>query len=116
MPNSYPAVEKVYDKYAPLVYGIALKIMGSEKDATTVLIQAFLKLNSCDLIEQNKHCLCATIIKLTIKTIREEKKDINTDTLIHQFKNSPILYKLLCSKTESENIFHIDEQIVTSEI
>lgn len=89
--------EQTYDKYSAMVYGLALKMTDSQKDAEEVLVNTFINLQKENLIEKKAHCICATLIKLTIRNARENKTYIKpaTDLKLKKFEHTTYLHKLL---------------------
>lgn len=103
-------LENMYDKYSPMLYGIAAEIASSQKEAEQILLTTFQKAHRNDLIEKNKHSLCASLIKLTIQTAHEQLKPKNNFKL-KQFENTPLLHKLLCEQINLED--HCTENKIT---
>ena len=62
---------ELYDKYGAILYGIALEIAPTDEAATPVLIATFEKAQELNIVENHGHCICATLIKLTIATARQ---------------------------------------------
>src|SRR2546430_12949686 len=96
MAEFVPILEKVYDRYSHIVYGIAIEISLSEADAERVLVRTFEKLCNGGLNLQNHSSLPSVLIKLTVETACEllppdmrknnfKMKGLERFPLIHQF-------------------------------
>ena len=91
------AFEKVYNTYSSMVYSIALETSANQTKASEITIHTFKILCEQNATELNSHCLCATIIKLTIETAH---KILKPTALKHNFnlkifENCPLLRQLL---------------------
>ena len=95
--------DKLYDKYCPILYGIALEISSSQKEAEQILASTFEIAHARKLIEKNKHSLCAELIKITIQSAYEHLKPINSFRL-KQLENLPLLQKFLCDKKITDTL------------
>lgn len=102
--------ESLYDTYSPMLYTIALEISPTEKQAEEILSTTFLKAHQQNLIQKNKHSLCATLIKLTIQTAYEQLKP-KSNFRLKQFENTPLLHKLLCEQITLDD--HCTENKIT---
>lgn len=100
----------LYDTYSPMLYGIALEISPSPIQAEEILSAAFQKAVRQNLIQQNEHSLCATLIKLIIQTAHEQLNHKNNFKL-QQFENTPLLHKILCEQINLED--HCTENKIT---
>ena len=95
-------IENIYDKYSPMIYGIALDISSTQSEAESILISTFHKAYKQNLIKKSSHFLCASLIKLTIQTAREQLKTKNI-IKIKQFENASLLHNLLCDQLNLED-------------
>ncbi len=95
--TSVHTFENVYDKYSPILYSIALEISSTQKEAEQILTATLKFAYSNKLIEENKHSLCAFLIKALIQTANEHLKPENNFRL-KQFENTPTLQKFLCEQ------------------
>lgn len=93
--------ENIYDTYSPMLFGIAVQISPTEKEAEVIIIATFKKIHEQNLIDQTSPLLCVTLIKLLIQTAHEQLKLKNFK--LKQFENAPLLHKLLCEQAELEN-------------
>lgn len=99
-------IESLYDKYSVMLYGIALEISPSQKEAETILIKTFEKVHQQNIIHQENSSMCATLIKLVIQAAHEV---LMPDELKHNFKlkrfeNCPLLHQLLCEQLSVDDI------------
>ena len=86
--------EKFYDNYSPMLYGIALQISPSQKQAEELLIKTFEIIYEQKIAEQNQPAICLSLIKLIIRTAQE-----HFNFMQHQpFRNAPILNLILAEK------------------
>jgi DNA-directed RNA polymerase specialized sigma24 family protein len=72
--NNTSALEQLYDKYAPMMYGTILNITGDEKIADEILEKAFLELNSREILLQMHTTLCHSLLKHTYKSTLKHLK------------------------------------------
>ena len=86
--------ENVYDTYSPMLYGIALGISATKKEAGEILIHTFKEMYQQDLIKHKHPSLCIALIKLIIQTAF---KRINADQLINNFR---------LNQVENTSVFH----------
>jgi hypothetical protein len=100
--HSMQALIHLYDKYGAMLYGIALENAPTDKAAAQVLITTFEKAQEQNILENNGHCICATLIKLTIatahQTVGEQPKDNNSLNLL---PTKPLLHKVLFENKSS---------------
>lgn len=97
------AFDKMYDKYCPILYGIAIEISSSEKEVEQILTSTFQIAYSNKLFEKNKHTLCVALIKIMIQTAYEHLKPLNSFRL-KRFENMPLLQKFLFDQKTSETL------------
>lgn len=78
------AIGFLYDKYAPLIYGIILRQVKNEKIATTILQAAFVTIiKECDTLDCLKQSLFTWILKLTHKSaLNDFRVELNLRSLI----------------------------------
>ena len=98
--NHTRAFEEVYDRYSPMVYGIALEI-APEGEADEILVATFVRLHKNNLIRYQAHSICVTLLKLTIQTAREQLN--RNDIKIRKLENTPMLHRLLCDGISIED-------------
>lgn len=96
-------IEKIYDTYSPALYGIALEISTTEKEAEEIIIGTFLKLHKSNSSVENSHCIFVTLIKLLLATAREQIK-LKRIIKLKLFKNSPLLQKIVCENLSVKTI------------
>lgn len=94
------SLEILYHNYSSILYGIALEISPTQKEAEEILISTFQKVYKKKLTQQNHASICATLIKLTIQTAHEllNPGQVKTNFKIRQLENTPLLQKLLCEQ------------------
>lgn len=100
--SSATAIEKIYDLYSPVMFGIAMKICGTEKEAEEILISTFEKLKSETFPYYDPGSICSLLINLTLQTAHEH---LNYDYKItqQQIGNSVLLHQLLFREINLEN-------------
>jgi hypothetical protein len=89
--------ENMYDKYSPMVYGIVLEISPTKEQAGQILVRLFQKVYEQNILQEKKHCLCATLIKLTIQTAQEQLKQKKNNNFL-LFKDSKFLNMIICEE------------------
>lgn len=102
-PIQMASFEKIYDTYAAMLYGIALKISPGKKEAEEILIRTFRKIQQQKLLQQKHPSLCIALVKLTIQTAYEQPNQKNT-LISKQFENTALLNKLLFQNTTIETL------------
>lgn len=100
MQISVKTFEDIYDKYSPMLYGIALEISTSESEGEEILISTFQKVHSQNLIQSTNYSICGTLIKLLIQSAHEilNNNQGKINFKIKIFENTPLLHKLLCEQ------------------
>ena len=78
----YKTSEYVYDKYSPMMFGIALQISSTEKEAEQILSSTFQKIHNQKVHEQSHSGLCVKRIKLTIETAFEQLPSRRKKTIL----------------------------------
>ena len=96
--------ENIYDKYSPIVYGIALEISPTTEIAEQILFRIFQEVYTQNLFEQNHPSLCVTLIKLVFQIAHEQlpHSQVKNNFKLNQFENTLILHKLLCEQLNLE--------------
>lgn len=84
-----------YDQYGAVLYGIALKIAPTKKQAEEVLISTFRKAYEQNIAGQKYPLLHIALIKLLVQTAYEQLQPKRAFPL-KAFEHLPLLYKLLC--------------------
>jgi len=97
---SYPNFENIYDKYASMLYGIALQICDSNKKAAAELLTGTLKkIHEQNIAPEKYPAYCITLIRLIIKTAQElYPTKFKNNFRLKQFENAPLLNKLICGQ------------------
>ena len=96
--------EILYDRYCPMLYGIALQIAPTQMEAEQIIISSFIKAYHQNIEEQKYPSPCISLIKLLIQTAHEQLKN-NTDKPnfeLKMFENSPMLHHVLCEQATLE--------------
>ena len=104
MNSPLPILENLYNTYGPMLYGIALEISPAPKEAEEILIRTFHKIHEQNLL-QARPALCATLIKLVIRTAHEQLNpgQLKNNFRLKQFESTPLIHKLLCEQISLEN-------------
>ncbi len=101
------ALERVYDEYGAVIYGVAMQISSSEEEAEQILMQVFKKLQGQKLM--NQHLPCIRFVKLTIETALELYPEYNGSQLTWKpFYRSPLLKKLFCENVSIQSLSELD--------
>ena len=96
---SHSNFENIYDKYCPMLYGIALQICHSKRKAEELLIRTFTKIHEQDINYDKYPVYCITLMRLVIKTAQElYPEKFNTNFRLKQFENTPLLNQLICDQ------------------
>lgn len=96
------AIEKIYDLYSPVMFGIAMEVCSTEKEAEEILISAFKKFKSETFPPYDPGSICSLLINFTLQTAHEY---LNHDykTTQQQIGNSVLLHQLLFREINLEN-------------
>jgi hypothetical protein len=99
-------IESHYDKYSAMLYGIALEISPSSKEAEIILIKTFEKAYSQNLMNSEKAGICGILIKLVIQSAHEVllPKELKHNFKLNRFEDSPLLHQLLCEQISVNEI------------
>ena len=99
------SIEYIYDKYSPVLYGIALQITSCEKEAEQILIASFQKIQKGRLFNLHNPCTCVKLMKLTIETTCEQfPKYKRSDLAFKQLHQSPIVNRLLSENSPMKSL------------
>ena len=89
------------------MYGVAMQISSSEKEAELILIHAFKKLQRQKL--NNHNLTCVEFVKLTIESVLElYPKYKRSELQFKPFYRSPIFKKLLCENVSIKSLSKLD--------
>ncbi len=115
------AFQRLYDMYSAMLYGIALEISPSQKEADLILFETFMKAHKQDLFNQEGSSVCVTLIKLVIQTAHEVliPEELKHNFKLKRFETSPLLHQLLCEQFSIDDLcskhkltpLHISKQI-----
>lgn len=96
--------EKIYEKYSPMLYGVALEICLSKKQAEELLMITFKNIHLEDINCEKNPAYCLTLIRLIIKmAYRLYPENFKTCVSLKQFENTPLLNQLLCEQISLQN-------------
>ena len=100
------SIEKLYDTYSVMLYGIALEISPSQRVADRILIETFKRAYKKNVINQEKSSICVTLIKLIIETAHHilMPEELKHNFKLKQFENSQLLHQLLCEQLSVDAI------------
>jgi hypothetical protein len=89
--------EKIYDKYAAMLYGIALEICPTEECAEQVFIKTFNSIYVQNKTRKNSPSFYVELIKLIIETAKMEvcTNDEQKNLKLKQFQNTALLQLLI---------------------
>lgn len=109
--------EQVYQKYAPMIYGIILNLTGHQRIASEIFKEAFLDLKRKRIFSRAHIALCQTLLrhayKLTMKYLDlKGMKPINVRPFHGNFKMLNLLYFDLISTKDAAVKLNISEQEV----
>lgn len=105
MKNSSDSLENLYNTYSSMLYGIALEISPTPKDAKEILIRTFHQASKQNLLQQARPLRCAALIKLVIRIAQEQlhPSQLKNDFRLKQFEHTPLINKSLCGQTSQQN-------------
>ena len=108
--------ETLYDTYSPLLYGIALQIAPTQKEAEQIFITTFTNAHQQNIEEQKYPSLIITLLKIIIHTAHLQLNNNigKTNFKIKQFKNTPMLHQIICEQMTIEN-YCIENKIAKAE-
>lgn len=91
--------ENIYEKYSPMLYGIALQIDPEQKSAEQILIKTFKKIHEQEITQEKYPTYCLTLIHLILKTAHEIfPLKFENNIKLKQFESTPLLHKLICKQ------------------
>ncbi len=90
----------MYDTYGPLLYGIALQISSTEREAEQILISTFTKARRENIEKQEYPSLYISLLKFMVQTAHHRINNNigRTNFKIKQFEETPMLHKLICEQ------------------
>jgi hypothetical protein len=93
-------LESIFDKYGGVLYGIALQICPTEKQAELVLVKTLKSLSAHKPMPAPNIALCMQLIHLIIKTAKSEGyyEPGRSDGRLKLFENCPLLRQLFCGQ------------------
>ena len=96
--------EKIYEKYSPMLFGVALEICPSKKQAEELLLITFKKIHRDDINREKYPAYCITLLRLIIKTAHGIYPDkFKTCPSLKQFETTPLLNQLICDQKSLED-------------
>lgn len=97
--------ESIYEKYSPILYGVALQIISDKNKAELILIETFKKIVEQNITKDKHPNYCIILIRLTIKTAQDKfPLDKTNKSDFHFFEKSPLVNHLVYTDTPIENI------------
>ncbi|MDZ4708119.1 MAG: hypothetical protein SH818_06910 [Saprospiraceae bacterium] len=107
--------EQVYQKYAPLIYGIILNMTGDKRIASEIFKDAFVGLKRKKILSRNHITLCQTLLrhahKLTLKYLQlRGRVQANSSPFHSKFRLLNLLYCELISAKEVAQKLNMTEQ------
>lgn len=97
--------ENIYDKYSTIVYGIAVEISQTKKEAEEIVMNTFIKFHEQNLSEQVHPSPCITLIRLMMQTASEliNPEKLKTILRLKQFEKTPLLHNLLYQQVDLDS-------------
>lgn len=65
--NKYKTWESIYDRYAPLIYGIIYRLTGAEVIAENILIKCFFHLKEKQIISTDQPVILPSVLRSTYR-------------------------------------------------
>ena len=95
--------EIIYDKYGPMLYGLASEICHSNQKAEELLISTFKKIRQEDIYHEKCSVYC---MRLMIKTAQDLYPEIFKSYFrIKQFEKTPLINYLICNQISLQDYF-----------
>jgi hypothetical protein len=116
MKNNNPRIfERIYQKYSPMLYAIALEITSGEKQAARILKDTFRSACDKSMFEHESPSYCFQLIKVMIQEIRKEIgfNDGEKTIKLKQFEQTPLIHYLLCKQISLDD--HCLEKEISKE-
>ena len=107
-----PKLEKIYDSYSPILFGIALDMASTREIAEDILANTFQRISKYQLTQQNNSTsFCITLIKLLILTAHNSfiPSQLKNNFKLKPFQKTPILHTLLCEQMTLENYCQLNK-------
>ncbi len=98
-------LEKIYDKYAATLYGIALEICPDQHCAEQVFLKTFKYIYTRDHTSLNSPCLIIELIKLIFSITKSEvyPNEEKLNLKLKKFDSTPLIQQLICTDDNFEN-------------
>lgn len=95
----YSNFESIYDKYCPMLYGIAVEICDSQKETEELLMTTFRKIYKEDISQEKYPAYCIALMRLIIKLAQGlYPEKFKSCFRLKQFENTPLLNHLICDQ------------------
>ena len=91
-------LELIYDKYCPMLYGIALELCESKLHAEDLIIKTFKTIYEKDINLETYPSYCITLIKLIIQSAEELYPTHKMLFRFKQFEQTPFINQLICEQ------------------
>ncbi len=99
-------LENVYDTHSSLLYGIALQILPTKKEAEDAVIRAFTIVHQQKLIQTHCSSIWVVLVKLVVQIAFEQKtvfEQKNNSFKLKQLARTPLLNELFCQQIDLES-------------
>ena len=93
-------LEKLYDSYSPMLYGIALKLSPSIEDAESILLATFYEIFNQRTVDLTGSPVSFSLVRIMIRIAHDR---FNPGGIQNYFglpylKNAPVLHYLICDQ------------------
>lgn len=96
---SYSNFESIYEKYCPLLYGIALEICHSQKKAEELLMTTLKKIHMEEISQEKHPAYCIFLMRLIIETAQDlYPEKFKSCFRLKQFEKTPLINNLICNQ------------------
>ena len=97
-------LEKIYDKYAATLYGIALEICPDQRCAEQVFLKTFKNIYAKNKTGLNSPCLIVDLIKLVFSITKSEiyPNEEKLNLKLKKFDSTPLIQQLICTDENFE--------------
>ena len=114
--KSNPEPDALFEKYNSRIYGIALQIAPSEKEAEEILIRTFVLAQQLAIGEQSSPSPFVALVRLLIQTGQEKLNQPLGETYftLKPFSKTPLLHKLFCGQMSLED-YCIENEVSRAE-
>ncbi len=100
--NKCKTLETIYDRYVPVVYGIALKYSSSISEAEKIVCDVFINLKLEDLKSLKSISIMQFLVSETIVLCRKEKRPFNLNDA--DIEKESLVNKIMFQKRSIEDL------------